>query len=854
MKPIHSKFCSLLFFALCLSSLAFLRAAERTPVPDLTQGGKPDQCHDWPLGPTGARGWIWGWKCQTTDARQILITSVEKGSPADGILLNGDVILGVDGKPFESDARIRFAQAITEAETVVKHGFLNLIRWREGKASNVVLKLEVLGSYAPTAPYNCPKSKLIFERGCKAIAKKGLKNERGEIQISIENDMNALALLASGREEYRPLLANYAHAVATSQPGGYESWNYGYDTLFLAEYTLANRLRLDPVVMDGLKRLALDIARGASAVGSWGHNFARPDKGLDGYGCMNQPGIILALAMTLAREAGVRSPELDRTIATASFFLRWYVHKGCVPYGDHLPWHWHDDNGKCSSAAVLFDILGDREAAAYYSRMGTAAYDERESGHTGNYFNITWALPGVSRCGPAATATYLQKNTWYYDLARSWDGHCSYLGLAGEGRESYSSWDCTGSFLLGYALPLKSLYLTGKKPTVVTPLTAAEIADTMKAGRDFSFWTEKTCYDGRSTEDLMAGLSSWSPAVRRRSAQSLGAREGDFVPDLMKMLDSPNRDSRYGACEALAQLGINSDPSAPQRKTKKNQPSAGQPLEEAKSDPAAPKMRALLKDPDPWVRFLAAGALAKMGSAARAAAVPDLLRAMTLRDPADPRERSQEGMVTALFSPSPGLPGNSVLEKSLDGVDSSLLYPAIKDVLANQDSRIRSYVTPIYSLLRPEDLKALLPDIIKTVQTPAPSGEMYGYQTRFSGLSLLAKLRIREGMQICVDMMNENDGVYSWRGVKPAKPEFRWGLDLSKCAAALNEYGGAAKDFLPKIREVRERRAQQMQRGNSSKIAKEVADLDKAIAAIETDKNPAPVISLASYIGQKATK
>ena len=77
-------------------------AEGRPQVQDLTRGGgKPDQTHDWLLGPTGARGWVWGWRCQTTDARQILITDVAKGSPADGILQKGDVLLGVDGKPFD---------------------------------------------------------------------------------------------------------------------------------------------------------------------------------------------------------------------------------------------------------------------------------------------------------------------------------------------------------------------------------------------------------------------------------------------------------------------------------------------------------------------------------------------------------------------------------------------------------------------------------------------------------------------------------------------------------------------------------------------------------------------------------
>jgi hypothetical protein len=51
----------------------------------------------------------------------------------------------------------------------------------------------------------------------------------------------------------------------------------------------------------------------------------------------------------------------------------------------------------------MFDILGDREAATFNSWMATAAYDGREQGHCGNFWNMLWALPGVSRSGPLAS-------------------------------------------------------------------------------------------------------------------------------------------------------------------------------------------------------------------------------------------------------------------------------------------------------------------------------------------------------------------------------------------------------------------------------------------------------------------
>ena len=48
---------------------------------------------------------MYGWAGHTADSRQILVTKVAKGSPADGVLREGDVILGVGGRPFDGDAR-----------------------------------------------------------------------------------------------------------------------------------------------------------------------------------------------------------------------------------------------------------------------------------------------------------------------------------------------------------------------------------------------------------------------------------------------------------------------------------------------------------------------------------------------------------------------------------------------------------------------------------------------------------------------------------------------------------------------------------------------------------------------------
>lgn len=780
-----------------------LAAAPRVlpPMPDLTQGGKKDDTHDWTLGPTGACGWIYGSKGQTSEARQILVTAVAKGTPADGILNSGDVILGVGSQRFSSDARIQFAHAITAAEQDKGGGVLRLTRWRAGKTDSVQLKLAVMGTYSDTAPYACPKSRKLFELGCQAIAKKGLG------KVSIPDDLNALALLASGSKEYQPLLAAYAKQVAVFKTDGMQSWNYGYATLFLAEYVAATH---DSSVMDGLRRLTKEIATGVSAVGTWGHGFAMPNGNCGGYGCMNSPGIVLTLAMVVAREAGVKESVVDRAIAKASAFLRWYVNKGAIPYGDHQPWPGHEDNGKCSNVAVLFDLLGDREAATFFSKMSVAAYSERERGHTGNFFNMLWAMPGVSRCGPLATGAYWKEQQWYYDLARGPEGGFSYQGSpAGEEEHlKYTLWDCTGAYMLAYALPLKSLYLTGKRTCSVPPLNAAETAEVIAAGRDYSSATKDSCYDGRKSDQLLAGLTSWSPAVRKRSAEALGRREGDFLPSLVKQLASSNRDARYGACEALGFLG-------------------------SRADAAAPQLRALLKDPDPWLQSLACKALPELGRKARQDSVSDLLRMTVGSNPADPRHMAQRAACIALFSPYPGsrIPRSSILAESLEGVDCQLLYPAVQSVLENDDGAARGSLQRIYDKLSERDLVALLPAIIKAIRELAPSNEMFGDGIRLAGLDLVSRLHLREGMPLCLSV------------IEPS----RWGAGkrLPKCVEYLGRYGVHAKTLLPELRETR-RALVKSERGNEQ--SERVQILDKGIAGIESSTASPTLLDLKEFM------
>lgn len=730
----------------------WVHTADAPKPPDLTAGGEKDKTHDWLLGPTGLRGWMFTERGRSTAARQILVTAVDKGSPADGILSTNDVILGVEGKPFTADARIQFAKAITAAETKKGGGALRLMRWRAGETANVELKMKVLGSYSDTAPYECPKSMAIFEQGCEQIAKGGLKSGDG-----MAGNLNMLALLASGKEEYWPLMAEYARKLAPrmnlTKMG---CWGHAYANLFLAEYVLATG---DKEMLAELNRTTMDAVAAQSSYGTWGHGGRKPNGNCSGYGAMNQIGLAMTISMVLAREAGVKDPALDKAIAKSANFLRWYVDKGAIPYGDHLPWTVsHEDNGKCSVAAVLFDLLGDREATAFYSRMATAAYDEREQGHCGNWFNMMWALPGVSRCGPLATGAYMKEQSWYYDLARNWKGGFEYQKVVeGDENNNYTGWDLTGTYLMAFGLPRKSLYVTGKKQCTVSPLKSKEVENVIVAGRDAYPVNGKNGYNARTTEELLAGLGSWSPVMRKRSAQALATRKDDCMAALLKLIAGSERYARYGAVDALACLG-------------------------PRADAASPQLRALLKDKDPWLQSLACHAIRFLGPQARKDCTDDLLRLAATPNPADPRRTVQRATGLALFCGYPGVGGPTVLNGSIDGVDRKLLYPAVRAMLENDDSVTRGGPAVIYGKLNNCDLAELLPAIVKAAPNAAPSNEMFADGPRLPAFDLLSKHHIREGLTMIVEALNGD----------------RVGGDvIQNCLDYLLRYGVYGKEVLP---------------------------------------------------------
>jgi hypothetical protein len=113
---------------------------------------------------------------------------------------------------------------------------------------------------------------------------------------------------------------------------------------------------------------------------------------------------------------------------------------------------------------------------------------------------------------------------------------------------------------------------------------------------------------------------------------------------------------------------------------------------------------------------------------------------------------------------------------------------AVRVGLQNEDGRARGSLGSVYENLSYEEIKPLLPAIHQAIVEPAPSGIMFASGIRLSGVAVLAKHRIREGMPLCIQIMDLE----------------KWGKKdrVAKCLKTLETYGAAAKEVLPDLRQL----------------------------------------------------
>jgi len=388
-------------------------------------------------------------------------------------------------------------------------------------------------------------------------------------------------------------------------------------------------------------------------------------------------------------------------------------------------------------------------------------------------------------------AAFMKGMDYSFTLERHFSGRLVFQGNvaeAGTQGEPKTKWDCTGARLLQLCVPRKRLYLTGRDMKVAKPLKPERIRELMAAGR---LYTDKEARKKLPRERITELLGDELPAVRMVGANAMREQKLECVDELVRMLDGPNRYARYGACYALTDSGYGS----------------------AK---AVARLVELIETSDDLdLRLNALDALTcggpKTGLAPAAKdATPALLRLAVKRFDTDPRRLLQRRLGFALFDRR-GL----ITLHGIDGLDRSILIPAIRELLTVDDGRSRSLVSSVYSKLSEEDLKQLWGDIHIATRDIAPSGIMFADGVRHSGLKLMQEQDVAEGVDMTIAYMSEN----------------RWGRGgrVKGGIEVLKGYGPAAKKALPLLLKLREEWA-----ANKKTSEEDMARLEAAIKAIQT--------------------
>jgi hypothetical protein len=753
-------------------------------IPDLTKDIRSiNRELTYNLGATGLRGWIHTKAADNLDAaqgrtttasRQILVTHVGINSPADGVVKVDDVILGVEGSVFKDDARKSIALAIQEAETQAKGGVLKLMVSRGGQDQELTLKLAVMGSYSDTAPWDCAKSKRILEDACKVL-------EQEELKADWAGPIQGLALLATGKPEYLPKVKQFARSLAAievdpdKKPEGFnwgDTWAMSNRNLFLCEYYLVTR---DQEVLPAITKNTLMLARGQSMYGTFGHGFAALTK--DGkfngsvppYGPVNMAGLPANLSIVLGKKCGVKSPEVDRAVTRAAGFFGYYAGKGAIPYGEHEPWPYHENNGKNALTALMFGAMGNKpKEAEFFARMATAGYANREYGHTGQGFSYLWSALGAAVGGPEAASAFFRKASWHFDLVRRSDGSFTYDG--GEqyspgktddntyfGKSSYNGLSPAATYVLTYALPLRKLVITGRDADPSGWLDKEQAASTVAAGR-FDLDRRQM-----APQELVEAFGYWSPIVRSWAAEELAKRPEakTMIAELIKLAEGGNPRQIQGACEVLGRL---------------NTPEA------------LPVLVKQLSHSDRWVRYKAAQAIRNMGDTAKPALEGILKALVSTAEPLwpirweDPIQLAHGQLAAAVFS--------GPLKDDVNQMDAKLRYAAIRSVSTNPDGMARATLRDFFeNQLSEEDVIALAPAIIAAVESPSPADTMFNNEIRMAGLKALAKYHFKECLPAAAGLAKTQGGHGS---------ESR----TSEIMQIIASYGAAGKPQIPALREV----------------------------------------------------
>lgn len=410
----------------------------------------------------------------TLPAFGMKVKNVEKDSPAEatGKLKPGQIIESINGVVLKDyDPRIILGGIITRAEATDGVVKLKVRDEPAAAATEVVVRIPVLGAYSPTWPLKCAKSDKIVRGVADYLAKSGNHAWNGQ-------DLGLLFMLSTGEEKDLEVARGWVKEVVAKNKDAdigatQHAWNTGYASLGLCEYFLRTG---DQSVLPLIEKMA-DSARRTMYNGAWTQRGGIPFTYMLG-GHINAAGVHMVTLLLLAKECGVPVDEYTLQTSLKQFYR--YAGHGNVPYGDQMPEGGFVDNGKNGAfafqMAAAVSLTPEGEKSVYAAARDVSAVKGFYStswmlqGHTGGGIGEVWRSASMGFMydkKPAKYHEFMNKRKWFYELSRRFDGSFGIIGGdtqgVGSGRYDTPLWG-TG-LALSYTIPRKTLRMTGAPPT-----------------------------------------------------------------------------------------------------------------------------------------------------------------------------------------------------------------------------------------------------------------------------------------------------------------------------------------------------------------------------------------------------
>ncbi|MEO0795128.1 MAG: DUF6288 domain-containing protein [Verrucomicrobiota bacterium] len=484
----------------------------------------------------------------------VVVSKVQSGGPANGVIEVGDIIWKVNGDSLSDsyftsigngthhDPRVALGNAITDSEA--GNGEITFDIERNGNRSDYTIQLAITNTaYSATWPDSCPKSDLIIQQTADRYVgsiNSGLTWETGGHMASFMT----LFLLSTGEEQHLDAVRTLMGSLGTetistgSNTGRTNNWYGSLKTIAVAEYYIRTG---DTAVLPNLQN-DVNHAFATESVGGWGHGWSVGQTGFVkadyvGSGLVNAVGGQVFTGVALSRECGVTISDEDFEKS-----LRYYYQTagvGAPIYGDHRYNEGGAVNGKLSLAGAGISMLNEpyASAAKMIGAMDGYNADAFEGGHSGNFGNVLWRAITSGLNEHEGSYRYMMDTMrWYFELCRDYDGTFTLLPAFDSTRYDDDAWGAMVG--LNYVAARNNLRMTGAPPTEhsvirhvpeVIPKHHEYFLITHAEGyedSDYGSWMGEWINNG-TVENIHKHMRHWHPKVRYHASIALGHLAND---------------------------------------------------------------------------------------------------------------------------------------------------------------------------------------------------------------------------------------------------------------------------------------------------------------------------------------